>query len=184
VRRITWVSATAAPIALIGGWTLAATRQPEVYDAGRDTISALAAHGADDRWLMTAALAVVGGCHVVTAYGLEEAAPLGRTLLALGGVATGLVAVFAEPSEAHFPVATASFVLLAVWPAASGVPTPRAGWVAAGAMSALLAWFGTELGGERVGFVERVAAGAEALWPLAAVAATAAGLRRSRRRGA
>ena len=122
---------------------------------------------------MTAALAVVGGCHVVTAYGFEEAAPLGRVLLGLGGVATALVAVFAEPSDAHFPVATASFVLLAVWPAASGVPTPRAGWVAAGAMSALLAWFGTELGGERVGFVERVAAAAESLWPLAAVALTA-----------
>ena len=173
MRKITWVSATAAPVALIGGWTLAATRQPEAYDSTRDTISALAAHGADDRWLMTAALAVVGGCHVVTAYGFEEAAPLGRVLLGLGGVATGLVAVFAEPSEAHFPVATASFVLLAVWPAASGVPTPRAGWVAAGAMSALLAWFGTELGGERVGFVERVAAAAESLWPLAAVALTA-----------
>ena len=62
MRKITWVSATAAPIALIGGWTVAATRQPEAYDATRDTISALAAHGADDRWLMTAALAVVGGC--------------------------------------------------------------------------------------------------------------------------
>ena len=173
MRKITWVSATTAPIALIGGWTLAAPRQAEAYDATRDTISALAAHGADDRWLMTAALAVVGGCHVVTAYGLEESAPLGRVLLGLGGVATGLVAVFAEPSEAHFPVATASFVLLAIWPAASGLPTPRAGWVAAGAMSALLAWFGTELGGERVGLVERVAAAAESLWPLAAVALTA-----------
>jgi hypothetical membrane protein len=183
MRKITWVSATVAPIALIGGWSLAATRQPVTYDATGDTISALAAHGANDRWLMTAALAVVGGCHVVTAYGLEEAKPLGRALLGLGGVATGLVAVFAEPSEAHFPVATASFVLLAVWPAASGLPTPRAGWVAAGAMSGLLAWFGTELGGDRVGFVERLVAGAEALWPLAAVAATAS-LRRPRTGGA
>lgn len=173
MRRWVPVSAALAPGALIGGWTLGAARQPRSYDPVRDTISALAAHGADDRWLMTAALAVVGGCHVVTAYGLEGAAPLGRTLLGLGGVATGLVAVFAEPSEAHFPVATASFVLLAIWPAASGVPTPRTGWVAAGAMSALLAWFGTELGGERVGFVERVAAAAESLWPLAAVALTA-----------
>ena len=43
MRKITWASATAAPVALIGGWTLAATRQPEAYDATRDTISALAA---------------------------------------------------------------------------------------------------------------------------------------------
>jgi hypothetical membrane protein len=178
MRRITWASASLAPVALIGGWTLAATRQPSSYDATRDTISALAAHGAGDRWLMTTGLAVVGGCHVVTAIGLEEARPLGRVLLGVGGVATTLVAVFAEPSQAHFPVATTSFVLLAVWPAVSGVPTRRAGWLAAGGMSALLAWFGTELGGDRVGLVERVAAGVEALWPLAAVAAVALGARR------
>lgn len=173
MRKIAWFSASAAPVALIGGWTWAATRQPAAYDAGRDTISALAAHGADDRWLMTTALAVVGGCHLVTAYGLDDAAPLGRVLLGLGGVFTGLVAVFAEPSDAHVPVATTSFVLLAVWPAVSSLPTRRAGWVAAGGLSALLAWFGTELGGDRVGLVERVAAGAEALWPLAAVAVVA-----------
>ena len=46
MRRITWVSASLAPVAFIGGWTLAATRQPAAYDATRDTISALAAHGA------------------------------------------------------------------------------------------------------------------------------------------
>lgn len=173
-------SATLAPVALIGGWTVAAALQPASYDATRDTISALAAHGATDRWVMTAGLAVLGGCHVVTALGLDEASPLGRWLLGLGGVSAGLVAVFAQPSQAHFPVATASFVLLAVWPAASGLPTRTVGWAAAGGLSLLLGWFAMELDGDRVGLSERVVAGAQALWPLAAVLATRARVRRLR----
>jgi hypothetical protein len=32
-----------------------------------------------------------------------------------------------------------------------------------------LAWFGAELGGDRVGLAERVAAGAQSLWPLVVV---------------
>lgn len=172
MRRIVLVSSALAPVALIGGWTAAASRQPASYDATRDTISALAAHGAADRWVMTAGLAALGGCHLVTAIGLEEARPAGRVLLALGGVAATLAAVFAQPSAAHFPVATASFVLLAVWPAASGLPDRTHGWAATAGLSLLLGWFAVELGGDRVGLSERVVAGAQALWPLVAVLAT------------
>jgi hypothetical membrane protein len=179
VRRLALVSAPLAPVALIGGWTVAATRQPAAYDATQDTISALAAHGATDRWIMTAGLVVLGGCHVVTALCLDEARPLGRALLGAGGVTAVLVAVFAQPSAGHFPVATASFVTLAVWPALAGVPDRRTGWVAAGALTALLAWFALELDDTRVGLAERVVAGAQSLWPLAAVLLT----RRAGRRG-
>ncbi|MDQ2757844.1 MAG: DUF998 domain-containing protein, partial [Actinomycetota bacterium] len=78
------------------------------------------------------------------------------------------------------PVATASFVLLAVWPAAAAMPSRRVGWVAAGVLSALLVWFGLELGGPRIGLSERVVAGAQSLWPLAVVGITAARARRVR----
>lgn len=172
MRRVAVLSSIVAPVALIGGWTIAAARQPATYDATTDTISALAAHGATDRWIMTAGIAVLGGAHVVTAYGLIEARPVGRVLLAVGGVTSALVAVFAQPSPAHFPVATASFVTLAVWPLVSGVPGRRTGIAAGAALTALLVWFGVELDGPRLGLVERVVAGAEALWPLAAVLAT------------
>ena len=47
------VSSAAAPVLLIGGWTVAAGRQRGGFDPVVETISALAAHGADDRWLMT-----------------------------------------------------------------------------------------------------------------------------------
>ncbi len=118
MRRWVPFSAGLAPTVLIGGWTLAASRQRGGFDQVRDTISALAAHGADDRWLMTGALAALGAAHVATAAGLEEAAPAGRVVLAFGGVTAALVAAFPQPSAGHFPAATASFVALAVWPAA------------------------------------------------------------------
>ncbi|MDQ3154878.1 MAG: DUF998 domain-containing protein, partial [Actinomycetota bacterium] len=87
VPRWAVVSAAAAPVLLIGGWTLAATRQPAGFDSAVDTISALAAYGAADRWIMTAGLAGLGACHVVTALGLRSAALPGRLVLATGGVA-------------------------------------------------------------------------------------------------
>jgi len=40
------VSVTAAPVLLIGGWTIAASRQPCAFDQVRDTVSALAGLGA------------------------------------------------------------------------------------------------------------------------------------------
>ncbi|WP_188779430.1 DUF998 domain-containing protein [Marmoricola endophyticus] len=170
MHRSVLVSSVVAPVALIGGWTLAATRQPASYDPVSQTISALAGHDATDRWVMTTGIAVTGVAHVVTALGLTEARPASRVLLAAGGVATTSVAVFAEPSQAHVPVATTSFVLLAAWPLLSDVPSRRAGLVAGIGLGALAAWLGTELGGPRVGGVERVVAGAQSLWPLAAVA--------------
>jgi hypothetical membrane protein len=174
VRRWALASSATAPVALIGGWTLAQTRQPASYDAVTGTISALAARGAHDAWLMTGALAVTGVCHVLTSAGLVEARPAGRAVLAVGGVATALVAVFPQPSAAHFPVATTAFVALAVWPAASGVPSRRRALLASVALLALLGWLGVEIGGgDRLGLSERVLAGAESLWPLATVLAVA-----------
>lgn len=171
MRRLAPVSAALAPLALIGGWTLAASRQPGGFDATRETISALAAQGAADRWVMSTALVVLGGCHVVTALGLTEARPAGRAALAAGGVAAVLVAVFAQPSAAHVPVAAASFVALTVWPGLAGVPSRRAGWAASGVLAVAMVWLGVELGGPRAGLAERAVAGAQALWPLATVVA-------------
>jgi hypothetical membrane protein len=183
MRSWALASSAAAPVALIGGWTIGAARQPAAYDAVRDTISALAAQGARDPWVMTTGLAVLGGCHVATALALVEARPLGRVVLGIGGVSAALVAVFAQPSAGHFPAATVSFVALAVWPAASGLPGPRSALVASGCLLGLLAWLGVELGGERggdlLGLSERVVAGAQAVWPLAVVLALRARGRRT-----
>lgn len=173
-------SSLAAPVLLIGGWTLAASRQRGGFDPVVETISALAARGADDRWLMTTALAGLGICHVTTALALRSAAKPGRIVLAAGGVATVLVAVFPLPagggsSAAHTAAAAAGFGALAVWPLAAGRGSakgplrPVVSAAAGGVLLALVGWFFVELvaSSDRVGISERVAAGAQALWPLA-----------------
>jgi hypothetical membrane protein len=168
MRRWVLPSAIVGPVALIGGWTVAAARQPAGYDAVRDTISALAADGATDRWIMTTGLAVLGASYLATAAGLTEAALPGRTLLGIGGAATLAVAALPQPTAGHVPAATVAFVTLALWPALSDLPTRRAGVVASAALLVLLGWLGLELSdGTLLGLSERVLAGAEALWPLA-----------------
>jgi hypothetical membrane protein len=189
-RRTPWwglVSATAAPVLLIGGWTLAASRQRGGFDQVRRTISALAARDADDRWVMTAALVGLGMCHVTTALAVRRAATPGRVVLAVGGVATVLVAAFPQPgadrsSAAHTAAAGTAFVALAGWPLLAARPgsdpvlsAPVS--VAAGVvLLALVGWFFAELLADsgRVGVSEGAAAGAQSLWPLAVAWGTAA----------
>jgi hypothetical membrane protein len=187
------VSSATAPVLLIGGWTLAASRQVDAFDPVSRSISALASIGADDRWIMTTALAGVGVCHLVTASGLRACAAPGRSLLAAGGVATLLVAVFplgpGGAPASHACVAAVAFGALAVWPAASwtrggGVPWPFRMPGALGAAALLLGlvgWFATQLGGgANLGAAERWAAGAQAVWPFFAAVSS---LRRRARRG-
>jgi len=184
MRSVPWwakASAAAAPVLLIGGWTAAAARQQGGFDPVSQTISELAALGATDRWLMTAALGGVGVSYVVTALGLRDAALPGRLVLGLGGLATIGVATFPLPetggSVAHTASASIAFVSVAAWPAVAGRsgsgfpaglrrPVAR---VAAAVLLGLVGWFGVELNGPRIGLAERVAAGAQALWPLAVV---------------
>jgi hypothetical membrane protein len=186
VKPIPWwalASSAAAPLILGGGLAISQARQPSAYDAFRDTISALAAHGATDRWVMTSALAGLGGCHIITAAGLRPARNAGRFVLAGGGIATVLVAVFAQPargnSVAHTVAAALAFIALGVWPTFSAHPESRApllrcsSTVAASvAMLGLVGWFVLEVHGGQRGLSERAAAGAQALWPLAVVLTT------------
>lgn len=172
------VSSASAPILLIGGWTLAAGRQGGGFDPVVESISALAAVDADQRWIMTSALFGVGACHLATAAGLRAAAGPGRILLATGGAATLLVAALPLPVDggsatAHAVFAGLAFGALGLWPALSWrrhapVAALRAPVAlgAAAVLLGLLGWFVGELGGgSRLGLAERVAAGAQACWP-------------------
>ena len=196
------MTSAAAPVLLIGGWTLAAALRPDHFDSVQDTISDLAAVDAPHRWVMTSALVGVGAAHIGTALALRPATPAARLLLAGGGVATVLVAANPLPGDggsapAHALVAGVSFVALGAWPAiswrrrhftsgdeapgAEAVPEraplpfrPVVALAASGVLLAGLGWFFAELvdGSDRVGLSERVAAGSQALWPLAAVLLT------------
>ncbi|MEO6501359.1 MAG: DUF998 domain-containing protein [Jatrophihabitantaceae bacterium] len=168
-------------MALIGGWTWAGAYQADGYHPLQDTLSALAAQQGTAGELMTAALVVLGGCHVVTAAGLPEAGRFARVLLALGGAATIMVAALPQPSAGHLPAAAIAFMALAVWPAASNLPGRRTALLGALTLVALLGWFALELrGGALLGLSERILAGAQALWPLVAALGVQLGRGRAR----
>ena len=169
--------AAAAPVLLVGGWTLAAARQPPGYDARTDTISALAAEGATDRWIMTLVFATIGVCYVLVALALREPAMPGRIALATGGLATILVAVFPEPrggpSDRHGVVATIASSAVAIWPVLAARRGAQVSWplrpvastIASIVLIGLLVWFVSELQHRTlIGMYERLAATAEALW--------------------
>ncbi len=186
MRGVAWwgaISAVAAPVLLIGGWTVAAGLQPR-FDPVADTVSALAAIGATDQWVMNLVFVLVGACYILTALALRSAKTVGRMVLIAGAIAGMLVA--ANPEHAggfgsvpHFVFASLGFAGLTLWPAAAARKGPEVPWglrsapaVAAVAVQfALLAWFGTELilAGGQVGLAERVMGAAQATWPLAVV---------------
>jgi hypothetical membrane protein len=172
------LSAAASPVLLIGGWTLAESRQPPGFDPLRDAISDLAAIGATDRAIMTTAFIGTGLAYLVTAFGLTEVSLTGRLLIGVGGLATIAVALVPLPenggSAAHTAAATTAFLALAVWPffgskggaGTAGVLRPPLCVVAGVILLALVAWFGITLrAGGPLGLAERIAAGAQAIWP-------------------
>ena len=193
------MSATLAPVLLIGGWTVAALLQPPGFDSAIDTISALAGFGATDRWVMTIALVGLGICHLVTASGLCAAAIAGRWVLAVGGASTIAVAAFPLPavgkSSAHAVAAGIAFIALSLWPALSWSSVARPGtsdaadvpWplrrnfaIAASVVlfALLVAFAACQAAGVFVGGSERIVAGAQAIWPLIVVWSTWSILRR------
>jgi len=175
VPRWAVVTAGAAPVLLTVGFLVAAMLQPDSYDPWRDTISALAARGAADPWVMTAAIAAVGTCYLVTALGLSPLRRAGRLALAGGGVATLSIAAFPTPlhgySGPHAAAVIATSTTMCVWPALAAHRQHRARVLTFGPNVAasvvtfgLLMWFTLEINGGDLGLAERCAAVAPALW--------------------
>jgi Protein of unknown function (DUF998) len=195
VRGVPWwgvVSSAAAPVLMVAGWTVAAGLQRS-FDPVADTVSALAAPGAADRWVMTLTFVVVGGCYFVTGLALRPARTAGRLMLMAAAVAGVLVAANPEHAGNSLPVphmiwGGAGCAVLVAWPVGAWRRGPSVPWglrpaVSAGASAVLLVlmvWFAAELitGGGQAGLAERVFGAAQALWPLTVVASCcyAAGL--------
>ena len=189
--RLALASASLAAVALIGGWTYAATLQPAEYDPMVDSISALAGREAVSAWVMTTALVLTGIAHAVTASSLPRLGRAGRVLLAGAGLATVGVAALPLPSAresrpSHTVVAAVSFALLAAWPwfALRARRTHRAAAVAAATGVALLALVAFGPLHWPFGLVERLVAGGLVLipWASAVTAWWAAGHRLGSRR--
>ena len=169
---------------LIAGWALGASLQPAGYDAMADSISALAAEGAADSWLMTGALFALGASYFTTALGLRAAAKPGRVVLACAGVASVLVALSPEPaggtSLRHLVTTGIGFTLLALFPVLAAerenspiwALRPTTGYAVTVLMTAGAAWFLILLHGHgAAGLAERILTGAQASWPLIVVVA-------------
>src|ERR1700746_3734704 len=90
---------------MVGGWSVGARVHPRPVSPVAEPVSALAAVGAADRWVMSLTFVVVGACFFVTALALRPAGAPGRLLLMAGAVAGMLVAVNPEHPGIRFPVA-------------------------------------------------------------------------------
>jgi len=172
------VSAGLTPILLTGGWLAAGALQPASYNPIRETVSVMAGHAGTDRWVMTGALLLVGGCHLVTAAGLGAIRVPARVLLILAGLSSIGIATSPEPIVGSTPqhLAWTSFgaVIIAVWPAFAarpGSPQPlilsrRGSAVVTAVFLALLCWLVIETqGGSDLGMAERLTSSVQTSWP-------------------
>src|ERR1700685_4422153 len=100
VPRWTVVSAALSPVLATAGWLVADAgppAQPPSYSPVRKTISVLAGHAGTDRWIMTGALFLVGGCQLLTAVGLTGVRLPARLLLAVTGLSSIGIAASPQP---------------------------------------------------------------------------------------
>ena len=187
VSDVPWwgvISSAAAPVLLVGGWTVAAERQPPSFDPVSDTVSELMAVDATDRWVMTTAFLAVGICYVITGTALRPARLAGRLILITGAVAGMLVTANPQPaagggSVPHAIWAALGFAGLAAWPAGAwrwGSSAPwglRPGFCfgAVAIQLILLTWFAAEIatGAGQAGLAERVVGVDQVLCPLTVV---------------
>lgn len=183
VPRWALVSSGCAPVLLASGWVVAGRLEGPGYDPAAQTISVLAAYGAEGFWVMTGALLALGVCHLLTAWGLRPAAPAGRVALAAGGVASLAVALLPTPSSGgslrHGSAAAVGFALLALWPVLAAHRGRAAPWglrlapaLAATALMGLGAvWYLVETYRQGApGAAERLVTCMQSLWPFLVVA--------------
>lgn len=195
------VCTVAAPFVVLAGAGYAAAVQPPGYDPVRQTFSALANAGAADRWIMGATLLALGLGYLVTAAGLPGIRRRARVVLAVGGAAVALAALFPQPalgsSPWHMGSAALGWLAFTCWPRVvarsrsdhdgdHGADPALLGrgpaWAATAVLVVLMAWFGLELlfGGDRLGLAQRVLVVAQTVWPMAVAVAL---FRRRRRVG-
>src|SRR5580693_4375549 len=172
------VSAGLSPVLITGGWLVADAFQPASYDPISKTVSVLAGHAGTDRWIMTGALLLVGGCNFVTAAGLTGVGRSARILLLVAGLSSIGIAVSPEPvvgsTPQHLAWTSLGAVTIAVWPAFTGrrgsprplILTIRGAAIVTAVSIALLAWLVIETqGGSVLGLAERLTSSIQITWP-------------------
>jgi hypothetical membrane protein len=190
-RAYRWVLIDTAllPVVVVAAWTVAQTRQPDGFNAIRQSVSVLAGYGAADRWIVTAALFVAGVGYVLAAGGLAQIGIPAQVGLAVSGVAGLGIAVFPEPAigstPPHLAFTALGAIAIAIWPALvaagpavreRGLMSRRALLAVASGFCALLLWtfVETQFGGA-LGLAERVSSAVPMAWPFVVAWALAPG---------
>ena len=177
-----WAVGTAllAPVVLVGGWLIAGALQPASYSPMRQTISALAGNSGTDRWVMTAALLLVGSCQIATGAGLTAVRMPARMLLILTGLSTLGIAATPEPATGptprHLAFAVSCVFTTAVWPVLVARRAPAQSWILSvyGCATVTVIFAGLSCwlliaardGGGDLGMVERLTSAVQGLFPL------------------
>lgn len=182
------IGAALSPLVLTGGYLVAGALQPASYTPIRETVSVMAGQAGTDRWFMTGALFLVGGCHLITAAGLTRLRAPARFLLVVAGLSSIGIAASPEPAHGstprHLAWVALGAVIIAVWPAFVARRAPRQplilsvyGSAAVTAVFvALLGWLVIETrDGSLLGLAERLDSSVQTTWPFVVAVA----LRRS-----
>ncbi len=174
----TVVSAGLSPIVVTAGWLVADAVQPTAYSPIRKTVSVMSGHAGTDRWIMTGALFLAGGCQLLTAAGLAGAGVRARIVLAIAGLSSIGIAASPEPVRGSTPQHVAwtalGAVAIAVWPAFVARRAPRRPLilgsygraVVTAVFMVLLGWLVIETqGGSDLGLAERLTVSIETCFP-------------------
>ena len=176
-----WAVGTAllGPVALVGGWLMAGALQPASYSPMRQTVSVLAGQSGTDRWVMTAALLLVGSCQIATGAGLAAVRLPARALLIVTGLSTLGIAATPEPATGptsrHLAFAVSCVVTTAVWPVLVARRGSAQPWILSvcGCATVTVIFAGLSCwlliaarGGGDLGLAERLTSAAQGLFPL------------------
>jgi hypothetical membrane protein len=180
----TVVSAGLSPVLVTVGWLVADAVQPAAYSPIRKTVSVMSGYAGTDRWIMTGALLLAGGCQLLTAAGLAGVRMPARILLAVAGLSSIGIALSPEPvrgsTPQHLALTALGAVAIAVWPAFVARRAPsrplilgRYGCaVVTAVFLVLLGWLVIETqGGSDLGLAERLSVSIETCWPFVVVVA-------------
>jgi hypothetical protein len=168
------------PVVLIGGWLIADTLQPASYSPMRQTMSVLAGQAGTDRWVMIAALLLVGSFQIATGAGLSAVRIRARILLILTGLSTFGIAATPEPvtgpTSRHLAFAVICVVTTALWPVLIARRAPAQSWIlnfygcatVTVIFAGLSCWLliAAQDGGADLGMVERLTSAVQGVFPL------------------
>jgi len=178
--RILRFGSLVGPVAFVSAWAVSGSVTGRTYSPVRDTISRLAAIGADTRPLMTAGMVVFGVAMPASAVAWKQALG-GRSWMLVAATGVSTLGVAATPLDhsglvdrLHEIAAGTGYLTLATIPLAARAALAQRGFARHGAVGSVLsvvsiASLATSLAVEQTGLFQRVGLTVIDLWLVASV---------------